>query len=335
MKNRKILSDCMITPPEKLLNFLKTEDGFIIATHFSPDGDALGSSLALWYALRKLGKNAALLDKDNIGDQYKFLPGQENFKTFNTLQSPEKYKNLILIDCNDIDRVSLDAAQADILKNKYSAVIDHHESERPFGDIRWVEPHMAATGLMIFHLLKNLAVEISDEIAVNLYSAIAVDTGNFKYDNTSPEAMNAAAELVKAGAKPGILYRHLFESWRLGRFRLFMAVMNTMEIADDIALITVTRKMFEETGTTPDDTEHFVEFPRIMSDIEVSVLFREIDDNSFKLSLRSKDDVNIAKVAEIYGGGGHKNAAGCRIKKDIVSAKAEIISHVKKAIAAK
>lgn len=325
----------MIAPPEELLNFLRTEDNFIIATHFSPDGDAVGSSLALWYALKGLGKNAVLLDKDNIGEQYKFLPGQENFRTFSTLQSPKSYRNLILIDCNDIDRITLDAAQAHILKNKYSAVIDHHESERPFGNIRWVEPHIAATGLMIFHLLKTLGIRIHSEIAVNLYSAIAVDTGNFKYDNTSPEAMNAAAELIKAGAKPGMLYRHLFESWSSGRFRLFMAVMNTMQMVGDVALITVTRKMFEDTDTTPDDTEHFVEFPRIMSDVEVSVLFREIDDNSYKLSLRSKDDVNIAKVAEIYGGGGHKNAAGCRINKDITTAKAEIIAHVKTAIAAK
>ncbi|MDA8339938.1 MAG: DHHA1 domain-containing protein, partial [Nitrospiraceae bacterium] len=121
----------------------------------------------------------------------------------------------------------------------------------------------------------------------------------------------------------------LFESWSGGRFDLFMKVLNTLQKEDGIAIVQVTRRMFEETSTSPDDVEHFVEFPRIMKDVKVSVLFREIEDNCYKISLRSKDDINVARVAEAFGGGGHKNAAGCRIKADFETAKKEILVKVR------
>lgn len=352
-------------PPTELLNFLKKEDNFLIATHMNPDGDGIGSAIALSVALQKLGKKTLLLCKDEVPGQYRFLPGYEKFISLDNLQylhpnfhsqkscdtvnpalrtmtsapSLQDFKNLILIDCNDIDRIidrrhnTEDRTQKteqnnlfSVLCSLYSVVIDHHESEKPFGDIRWVMPDAAATGLMVFYLIKGLETTIDTDIAVNLYAAIAVDTGNFRYENTTPEVLRVAADLIEHGARPHVIYRELFDSWSQKRFDLFMRVLNTLQREDSIAVIKVTRKMFEETSTFPDDTEHFVNFPRIMKDVKVSILFREIDDNYYKISLRSEDDINVAKVAEAFGGGGHKNAAGCRIKADFETAKSQLLS---------
>ncbi len=320
-------------PPTELLDFLKKEDRFVIATHISPDGDGLGSAIALSMAIQKIGKEAILLCKDPVPRQCKFLPGQEKFIeleqfTVHGLRFTD-FKNLILVDCNDIDRISTEESQISNLKFQISAIIDHHESEKPFGDIRWVAPEAAATGLMIFYIIRELGIEISEDMAVNLYAAIAVDTGNFRYENTTHEVFSVAAELKKAGARTHVIYRELFESWSEGRFNLFMKVLNTLERKDGIAVVRVTEKMFEETATSPDDTEHFVDFPRIMKDVKVSILFREIEDNYYKLSLRSKDDINVARVAEAFGGGGHKNAAGCRIRADFETAKVAILEKLK------
>jgi phosphoesterase RecJ-like protein len=321
-----------MNPPEKLLSFLKNEDNFFIATHINPDGDGLGSAIALSMSLQMLGKKTVLLCKDPVPHQYKFLPGHEKFITFEqfTVHSLRftDFRNLVLIDCNDIDRIATDKSQISNLKFQISAVIDHHESEKPFGDIRWVSPDSAATGLMIYRLIKELGIKLTSEMAVNLYAAIAVDTGNFRYENTTPEVFRVASDLIEAGAKPHVIYRWLFEAWSDRRFSLFVKVLNTLESHDGVAIIKVTRKMFEETSTSADDTEHFVEFPRIIKDVKVAVLFREIDDTHYKISLRSKDDINVARVAEAFGGGGHKNAAGCKIKADFETAKKEILTRL-------
>ncbi|MDI6800979.1 MAG: bifunctional oligoribonuclease/PAP phosphatase NrnA [Thermodesulfovibrionales bacterium] len=315
-------------PPKDLLNFLKNEDNFIIATHISPDGDGLGSAIALSIALQKLCKKTILLCKNHMPKQYKFLPGSEKFITFETLRSlASNFQpcNLILIDCNDIDRITDDRSEIQGVNINSSLLIDHHETQKDYGDIKWIEPGAAATGVMVYYLTNELGVEIDKDMAINLYAAIAVDTGNFRYENTTHDVLRVASELIAAGAIPHVIYRELFESWPDGRFNLFIKVLNTLQVEDGIAVVKVTREMFNETSTTPDDTEHFVEFPRIMEDVKVSVLFREIDDNHFKVSLRSKDGINVAKIAEVFGGGGHKNAAGCRIEADFETSKSRLL----------
>jgi phosphoesterase RecJ-like protein len=321
--------------PVDLLNLFKKNDKFIIATHMSPDGDGLGSALALSAALKILGKKTALVCKDSVPYQCKFLQGYEKFITFDKLYSSVadlKPYNLVLVDCNDISRL-IDREQSpeiySALSSLFSAVIDHHETEKPFGNIRWIKPDAAATGLMVFYLIRELGINITGEMAINLYAAIAVDTGHFRFDNTTSEVLRLAADLVDAGARPAEIYRWLFESWSEGRFELFMKVLNTLYKEDGIAVVRVTRDMLKETHTATDDIEHFVNFPKIMRDIKVSVLFNEIDDNYYKISMRSKDEINVAQIAEMFGGGGHKNAAGCRIKSDFETAKKAILKKLR------
>lgn len=322
-------------PPTDLLNFLRNEDNFLILTHMNPDADGLGSSLALSMALAGLGKRAVLLDQEPLPHLYRFLPGSERFHSFAGLEglglTLDDFSNFILVDCNHIDRV-VDHRQGSSVKTLKGtvAVIDHHEETgRPFGDIRWVVPEAAATGLMIYHLIRELGMEITEEMATNLYAAIALDTGNFRYENTGAEVLRVAADLVEAGAKPHVIFREIYELWSWDRFDLFLKVLDTLQFEDSTAITTVTRKMLAETSTVPDDTETFVAFPRILKDVEISILLREIDHNHYKVSLRSKGDINVAQIAGAFGGGGHKNAAGCTIRADLETAKAQLLEKVK------
>ena len=308
--------------PHKLLSFLKEEDDFFIATHINPEGDALGSSIALSMALETLGKKTLVYDRDAVPDFYRFLPGHE--RLIHSHDGVETSAlNLLLLDCNTPDRAGIEA-----LKFRSSAVIDHHETEKEFGTIKWVEPHAAATGMLIFSLIKELGTPITKEIALNLYAALAIDTGTFRYDNTTAEVMKVASELVEAGAKPSLVSNNLYETWSEHRFRLLIMCLNTLEIRENVAFTAVTSEMFQQTGTSAEDTENFSGYPRMMKNVVVSAFFRQITDNDWKVSLRSKGDVNVAQIAALFGGGGHKNAAGFIIKGSLEAAKEKLLHQI-------
>ena len=283
-------------------------------------------------ALEKLGKRYILVCRDSVPEQYVFLPGLDRFLTFDAVRPPDidlsLYKNLVLVDCNDVKRTGLDKSALSSTKFSASAVIDHHENEKAFDNMRWIVPGMAAAGMMVYYLIKELAVTITKPIAANLYAALVVDTGNFRYPNTSPEVLRVAAELADAGADPYLINKAINESWSEGRFRLFIKVLGTLSINKGIAITHVTKKMFEETGANPDDTENFASFALTMKDIKVAVFIREMDDFTCKLSLRSVEEINVEKVAASYGGGGHKNAAGCIAKGELETVRAELLKRL-------
>ena len=311
----------MKVPPE-LLFHLKEREDFFIATHISPEGDAIGSSLALSMALEAMGKKTIVFDRDGVPAIYKYLPGQEKvLSTFGDIDA--SLFNLLLLDCNTPDRAGIRG-----LRFKSAAVIDHHETEADFGDPKWIEPHAAATGLMVFSLIKELGAELTREIAVNLYSAIAIDTGTFRFGNTTAEVLRAAAELADAGAKPGYIANNLYETWSEKRFRLLVLCLNTLDMRNGTAFTHVTQEMFEKTGAGPEDTENFSGFPRMMRDISISAFFREIGRHEWKVSLRSRGEANVADIAAFFGGGGHKNAAGCTIKAALADAKQALLDKV-------
>lgn len=329
-------------PPAELIDSIKGSDNFLVATHVNPDGDALGSCIAFGMAIEKMGKKVTLLDKHGVPEHYRFLPGYEKFYTYESLEGAGRkvsdFSVLILLDCNDPERIGLEKKQqhpvAEDLKRVLASgmptlVIDHHETEKAFGDIKWVEPKAAATGLLVFYMIKALDVVITAEIAINLYAAIVVDTGNFRYENATSEVFRVGAELIDCGARPSKIYQSLYESWTENRFKLYLRMIESLEIEDDIAFSVITKKMFEDTSTTADDTENFVSFPRIMTKINVSVMLRETGKDEYKVSLRSKNAVNVARIAELFEGGGHKNAAGCSIRANLADAKKIILEKIK------
>ncbi len=313
----------MKVPPE-LLSLITSAKSFFIATHINPEGDAIGSAAALAIALESIGKDIYLFDRDPVPEVYRFLPHSEGFTN---IIPASTFDVMIIVDCGDIERIGSKAPES-----RHRAVIDHHITERPFGDIRWVTPHASATGEMIYSLLNSLGIKITRDIAVNLYTAIVTDTGFFRYANTTPDAMMTCGELIDLGVDPSEVNEAVSESFSLNKFKLLSRVLSTIQMDGKTAWLTVTNQMYEETGTSAADTENFVNYPLIIRGIAVSVLFRQLDPDLWKISLRSKRRLDVASIAEEFGGGGHKNAAGCNVKGDLHYVRDLVINSVKRAI---
>lgn len=305
--------------PKRISQLIKTEKYFVIAIHVNPDGDALGSALALSIALESTGKKTVIYSRDPFPRVHRFLPGYERV----TSRIGNIVRNkplLLLLDCNDPERAGLEDYTFGC-----SVVIDHHETEKDFGNVKWINPKAAATGLMIYYLIRSLGITFNRDIATNLYAAISVDTGTFRYSNTSSELFKVGAELVKSGADPGQIAANLYETWAQNRFELLALALNTLEIKRNIATTYVTQNMLKKTRTKPEDTEHFSNFPRMINTVKMSLFFKERSRGTWKVSLRSKGDVDVASIAECFGGGGHKNAAGCLMKGTLSSVKKKAI----------
>ncbi len=309
--------------PAELVDYIKRSNNFLIATHFNPEGDALGSSIALNLSLISIGKSSKVFNKDAVPKTYDFLPGNDVV----TDSIPDRIDDLLLLDCNSLDRAGLENCSIG-----FSAVIDHHKTVNSFGDIRWVLPDAPATGLMVFYLIKALEVELTEEMASNLYAAIGIDTGIFRYPNTTSECMIVASELVKKGADPGYIAERLFNNYSQNRFLLLKETLNSIDLHGDIAVTVVTDKMYEATGTSAADTENFVNYPLLMDGVRVSALFRQLGNESWKISLRSKGLVDISIVATAFEGGGHRNAAGCKIDKALAEAKKELLKKIREVV---
>jgi phosphoesterase RecJ-like protein len=287
---------------------MKHHQAFVLACHVNPDGDSLGSAIALSLALETMGKESIVYSRDGVPETYAFLPTSEGVET-RIEQNVAGQAALVLIDCNSPERAGVDGASF-----QGTLVIDHHETEKDFGDVRWVEPAEPATGLMVYHLLQDLGVPISRHMAVNLYTAIAVDTGTFRFPSTTPDTLGAAADLVAAGAEPAWVAERLYQTWSPGRFKLLGKTLGTVELLSNLSMSAITLEMFEETGTQGKDSENFVNFPLLMQDVLVSVIMREVTRGEWRVSFRSKGESNVARIAEEFGGGGHQNAAGCTMR---------------------
>ncbi|MBF0541488.1 MAG: DHH family phosphoesterase [Nitrospirae bacterium] len=240
-------------PPIELIDYIKKNDNFSLVIHVNPDGDALGAMLALGEALRTMGKVFMMFSKDGVPSYSKFLPDSD--KIIQGIPAEDSTTNLILIDCNEAKRGGI--AGIGFIKR---LVIDHHLTEEDFGDFKWVEPKAAASGILMYHIIKALGVEITQNIATNLYTAIAVDTGTFRYQNTKSDTLSIASELVSAGANPSYIAEQLYNKWSVARFNLLIKFLNSIEIYDDIAITVLTRDMIADTGAGPHDTEDIVNF---------------------------------------------------------------------------
>lgn len=318
----------------KLINCIRKSKSFLIVGHINPEGDSLGSSLALALGLKKIGKkDICVLSKDGVPETLKFLPSSKIVKQH---QPPRKeYDLLLLVDCNVPERTGFKGLRA-----KKTAIIDHHvlpadASEREFYrslTAILVDPAAAATGVLIYKILSALNIPINKDIATNLYTAILVDTGGFRYSNASSESLKIASRLVEAGAEPWGITKEIYESMPYKGMKLLGLSLSTLEKKDGIAWITTSKAMFKKTGTTAEDSEDFVDFPRKIKDIEVAVFFRQDSNQSYKLSLRSKGKVNVQKIAKSFGGGGHFAAAGCSIKGTFKEVQSKVFRAVRKEI---
>ena len=308
-----------------IAEFLAGHDRFLIATHLNPDGDGLGSAVALAMGLEAMGKRAVVFARDGVPETYRFLPMWE--RVLSTV--PEKCLAeawpVVYVDCNSPRRAGL---EADAPKFGAVAIIDHHETETDTPAVSWIDPLAPAAGMMIYQALKAVGAPVSPEIATNLYAAISVDTGMFRYPNTTSETLRVAADLIDAGAHPTAVASGLYESWSRNRFELFQLSIQSMELRGEAAFMAVTQEMLKTTGTTQAETENIVNYPLLIRDVRVSVMLREVREGLWKASLRSKGKVNVARICEHFNGGGHRNAAGCQLPGDLAAAKLAILNAV-------
>ncbi len=318
----------MINPPSEIITILSGAKRVLLATHIYPDGDALGSQLALGRVLEALGKEVYLYGEEPVGHLYDFLPCCEKIRT--EVPPPGGFDCAVSVDCADPKR--LGAARDELLAHHPFVMIDHHQGHQPFGDLRWVDPGRSATGEMIYDLARALGAEIPYEAAFCLYTALVSDTGSFMYPATSAHTLEVASVLVGLGVKPAEVAGRLFDNYTLNRLHLLRLVLDSLELhgKQRIALIQATRQMFEQTGTVPADTENFINYPRSLAPVKVAALIKESRDNVVSVSLRSKGrDCDVAQVAGEFGGGGHRNAAGFKLRGgEVGKVKAELLARL-------
>lgn len=304
-------------------NLINKCNSFIVASHVDPEGDAIGSSLALYFALRNMGKKVCVYNESPLPKILNFLPGSDMIVS--DIYSADEYDCIFIVDCGDIERVGKLSKKLEKLR---IINIDHHSTNTNFGHINIINRSASATGEVIFKFLEAIDIPITKEIAINLYTAILVDTGSFRYASTSAESFEICSKLMKYGVEPWEVSKNIYESYPYERMKLLGLVLNTLEILMNgkVAFMYVTKDMFKKVCATDDMTEGFVNFGRAIEGVEISILCKEVDNGVYKLSLRSKGLLDVSKIALTLGGGGHKNAAGCTIRGSFSDVKERIIS---------
>jgi len=292
---------------------LRREQSFLILTHYRPDGDAIGSQLALTLLLRNLGKTVEAWNDDDVPAKFKFLPGAKLITR--PPATPKAFDVVIAIDSSNWQRVGTSADK--IASRKHFINIDHHVSNDKFAQINWIVTESPASGQIAFDLIKRGGFTLTAEIAQCLFAAISTDTGSFMFGNTTATCLRAAAELVETGINVGELSRHVYESYPYARLRMLQMALADLKLTDHkrTAYFWLTKDMFNNSGAKREDTEGLIDFARAIDGVVVALLFEEIDEpGKFRVSFRSKHpQVDVNSIARHFGGGGHREAAGARL----------------------
>ncbi len=311
----------------EVVELIEKKNCFAITSHLRPDGDGIGSGLALYWMLRSLNKDVEVVLHDRIPPAYKILPGSDEI-----LIQPDlirDYDAVFLMECSDAERPGLPG-----LKNQFVVNIDHHSTTELFGDINWVDPTAGAVGEMIYNLSKALGIEVTKEIAECIYTALLTDTGSFHFSNTTERSLKIASELVKRGAEPAKISQALFYSYPFAKIKLMGMVLAKIcrDESGRIAWVYVDHDMMYEADACDEDADGIVNYALSIDEVEAVAFFKELAPGNYRISLRSKGKNNVAKVAETFGGGGHRNAAGCRIEGEFEEVKNRILEGLQRAV---
>jgi phosphoesterase RecJ-like protein len=290
---------------------------FVIASHVRPDGDAIGSQLAMAYALRALGKEARIVNRDPPPLPFLSFPGVADIEIAERID--DTGDAVIVMESGDLSRTGVAGLDAGFVIN-----IDHHVGNTMYGAVNWFDVSAAACGEMVFDLVRELRVPLTYEIAVHVYIAILTDTGSFHYSNISPRTFDTCRQCVEAGVNPQAVARAVFDSNSLGRLKLFGAVLSGMQLdaAGQTATLTVDEQLLADCGATYDDTDGLINLPLTVKGIQAVIFFKKIGPDDWRISLRSKGNIDVNAVAKQFGGGGHKNASGCSATGSLDSLKA-------------
>lgn len=296
----------MTNPPAELIERIRQGGRFVVASHQRPDGDAIGSAMAMALALGGLGKDATVVT-DAIPPL--FLQPFPHVDTIRiTPEVTEVFDAALIMECSELARTGVRGLDRSPVVN-----IDHHPGNTSYGLINWIDESAAACGEMAFTLIDALGAPLTKAIATHIYLAVLTDTGSFHFSHLTPRTYEIARRCVEAGADPQWIARTHYDSNTLARVRICGAVMNDMVIVDEgrVALLSITRQVMDDLGGTSDDLEGLINFPLTVKDVEAVAFFKEVADAEWRVSLRSKGSVDIGAIARQHGGGGHTNAAGC------------------------
>jgi phosphoesterase RecJ-like protein len=318
------------------VRFVREHRQFLLTTHVRPDGDGLGSILALGEALERGGKAVQLTVASPVPARYAFLDPARRITRFTPPGTAWSGADAIIVmdtgTWNQLDDFGpfLRASPA------ARVVIDHHLTQDDLGALRFVDTTAEATGRLAFEAITALGQPLSESAAAALHVAVAMDTGWFHHSNTTAATHTLAAELIDAGARPALLYELLFEQNTLGRLKLIGLVLDRLQVTDggQIAYSEIHRGDYAATGAEPSDSEDLVNYTRSLAGVEVGILFMEQLRGGVKVSLRSRSRVDVARVAERFGGGGHRLAAGTRLDGALADARAAVLQAVRAALAA-
>ncbi|MBR90168.1 MAG: hypothetical protein CMO66_02705 [Verrucomicrobiales bacterium] len=317
---------------DRILDALKDCHTFGIGGHMRPDGDCIGSQLALAYSLRERGKKVVVWNQDSMPEKLAFLDPR---KLLGTPKPGKKFDAVITTDCANYDRLGTICPcieQRGLLIN-----IDHHGSNSRYGDINWVNARSASTGELIHQLIKQAGWPITPLIADNLFTAISTDTGSFQYPTTRPTTYHAAAELVTKGADLATICNEVYQSYPLSRVRLLKHMYNSFKLSqkNQIAYFWIRRRDYARAGAIPDESEGLIDHIRDIETVKVACLFEEIEPEITRISLRSKaPSIDVSAIAGAFGGGGHQAAAGARIPGNPRTVQRQVLKAVKDAVAA-
>jgi phosphoesterase RecJ-like protein len=303
---------------------LEKANTIILVSHIGPDGDTLGSTLALKEALEQMGKKVTAMVDDNISSTYNFLPG---IGSYVTPKEGDKFKVdlLVIIDASSLDRAGIIPSCVDA---PHMLNIDHHISNTHYAEYLWLDDKAAATGEIILSLLKELPITITKSMAICLYVAIATDCGYFKYSNTTAQTMRSAAELLEYGIEPNTISDAL-ELKSKATINLLKIVLNTITYYGNgrIATIEITHENYDESV----DTDSFIYYPRYIEGVDVAVSFKAVESKVTRVSMRSRS-LDVSKIALAFNGGGHKRAAGCTIYLPLPQAKEKLLEALEKGL---
>ncbi|CEN82882.1 DHH family phosphoesterase [Paraclostridium sordellii] len=326
----------MLNNIKNIIKAIREGNNFIVTSHYSPDGDNIGSTLSMYYTLKKLGKKVYYVLDDSIPLNLTFL-----VKDVKILKSEEMNENLndytlISLDCGDFNRICVSES---IKKSvKQLVCIDHHASNNNYGDLNYINPNESSTCELVYNLLKEFSKEmgeqiLDEDISTYLYTGLLTDTGNFSYSNTNPSSYLMAYDLVNLGAKKDLIIQKIFQSNTYNYYKLLGEALDTLEIVDKkIASMMLTIDMLERNEISFNDADGVTSYTRDIDGVEVGLLFKEKAPGEVKVSFRSKNYVDVSAVAQVFGGGGHVRASGCTIKDSIENVKKIVINEVLKHI---
>jgi phosphoesterase RecJ-like protein len=314
---------------QRIIDEVAASGTFLLTTHESPDGDAVGSTLALACYLKRLGKDVTVYMCDPLPELYAFLPLAE--EVVHAIP-PRTFDVCFVLDVGEFCRAG---AELEKLRGSTKFInIDHHLNCDLFGALNLIDSEASATGALIYRIITTAGHGIDYDIALCIYTAVITDTGSFRYSNANPEAFTIAAEMVAKGVNAWSVAEKLYESQPRKRLELLALSLATLSVSTrgDVASVTVTLDMYERTGTSSELTDGFVNYPRSIRGVEVALFFREVNPGLVKVGFRSKGKVDVSALAAAFGGGGHHNAAGCTIPGTVDGVREKVLAHLEHAL---